>query len=134
MDGNISLSALNDGGPGSIGEQGREYLDYSPGEKYIDNRYYGEIAINYSHKFNDVHEVSGMLIGIGQSTIISAQNDNLESSLPRRNLGLSGVSPICMIPDIWWNSISDTMVRAFCQKITDGGFFPVHRRRLGDFE
>ena len=90
VDGNISLSALNDGGPGSIGEQGREYLDYSPGEKYIDNRYYGEIAINYSHKFNDVHEVSGMLIGIGQSTIISAQNDNLESSLPRRNLGLSG--------------------------------------------
>jgi len=94
-DGETYLTALNDGGPSSVGTTGREYLDYTPGDKDQNNTYYGELAVNYAQHF-DKHEVSGMLIGIMQNSIISyyhlADNtqESLEASLPRRNLGVSG--------------------------------------------
>lgn len=96
IDGTISLMPLNDGGKGSIGEVGREYLDYTSGDKNMTSSYYSEVAANYAQKFNGKHDVSGMLIGIMQNSVTSFyrvdnnENENLEGSLPRRNMGLSG--------------------------------------------
>ncbi len=91
IDGSINLTALNDGTAGSVGQTGREYLDYSAGNKDQVNTYYTEVAANYAQKFNEKHDVSAMLIGIIQNTIVSySNNESLEMSLPRKNLGLSG--------------------------------------------
>lgn len=96
VNGDIYLTAINDGGATSVGETGREYLDYRSGNKNTESVYYGETAINYAHSFDKVHEVTGMLIGTVRNSLVSFYNaddnanESLENSLPRRNLGLSG--------------------------------------------
>ena len=77
-----SLVALNP-------NQGTEYLEYSEGNKVITNSTYFEGALNYNKTLKDKHEVSGMLIGIMRE-LKYANAGNLQSSLPFRNLGLSG--------------------------------------------
>jgi TonB-linked SusC/RagA family outer membrane protein len=77
-----SLVALNP-------NQGTEYLEYSEGNKVITNATYFEGALNYIKTLKDKHEVSGMLIGIMRE-LKYANAGNLQSSLPFRNLGLSG--------------------------------------------
>lgn len=77
-----SLVALNP-------NQGTEYLEYSEGNKVITNSTYFEGALNYNKTLNDKHEVSGMLIGIMRE-LKYANAGNLQSSLPFRNIGLSG--------------------------------------------
>ena len=77
-----SLVALNP-------NQGTEYLEYSEGNKVITNATYFEGALNYNKTLKDKHEVSGMLIGIMRE-LKYANAGNLQSSLPFRNLGLSG--------------------------------------------
>lgn len=77
-----SLVALNP-------SQGTEYLEYSEGNKVITNSTYFEGALNYNKTLKDKHEVSGMLIGIMRE-LKYANAGNLQSSLPFRNLGLSG--------------------------------------------
>lgn len=96
VNGDIYLTAINDGGATSVGETGREYLDYRSGNKNTESIYYGETAINYEHSFDKIHEVTGMLIGTIRNSLVSFynadknENESLENSLPRRNLGLSG--------------------------------------------
>lgn len=91
IDNVITLTPLNDGNAGSVGETGREYLDYSGGDKDQTNNFYTEVAANYVQTFHEKHDVSGMLIGIVQHSIVSnTRDDGLEQSLPRRNMGLSG--------------------------------------------
>ena len=77
-----SLIALNP-------NQGTEYLEYSEGNKIITNSTYFESAIDYNKTINEKHEISGMLIGIMRE-LKYANAGNLQSSLPFRNLGLSG--------------------------------------------
>ncbi|TKG88765.1 TonB-dependent receptor [Puteibacter caeruleilacunae] len=70
-------------------DSGRDYLDYSEDAKSIKNVFYGEAAVNYSATYDEKHGVSGLLVG----TIREETNDspdNLEKSLPYRNLGVSG--------------------------------------------
>jgi len=69
--------------------QGTEYLEYHEGAKTIANTVYFEGALNYNRTINDRHEVSGMLVGIIREEKY-ANNGNLQTSLPYRNLGLSG--------------------------------------------
>ncbi|GAB3417621.1 TonB-dependent receptor [Niabella aquatica] len=96
IDGATNLIALNDGGPNSVGATGREYLDYTPGDKDQTNRYYTELSANYAHKFGNKHDVNGMLVGILQNSLVSYyhlndnNNETLEASLPKRNTSLSG--------------------------------------------
>jgi len=96
VDGETYLNVLNDGSQGSVGTTGREYLDYRSGDKDLTSAYYGEFGVNYAQKFGAVHEVSGMMIGIVQNSVISYyrlddnSNESLEASLPRSNLGVSG--------------------------------------------
>jgi len=77
-----SLIALNP-------NQGTEYLEYSEGNKIITNSTYFESAIDYNKTIKEKHEISGMLIGIMRE-LKYANAGNLQSSLPFRNLGLSG--------------------------------------------
>jgi TonB-linked SusC/RagA family outer membrane protein len=68
---------------------GTEYLGYQEGAKNISTSFYSEAAVNYKRSFNKVHSISGMLIGIAKSSLVGGAGD-LQSSLPFRNLGISG--------------------------------------------
>jgi TonB-linked SusC/RagA family outer membrane protein len=70
-------------------DTGTEYLEYNEGDKTISTAFYMESAINYDQYFNDVHHVSGMLVGILREEKL-ANAGNLQRSLPYRNLGVSG--------------------------------------------
>ena len=69
--------------------QGTEYLEYQEGAKTIANTVYFEGALNYNRTINERHELSGMLVGIIREEKY-ANNGNLQTSLPYRNMGLSG--------------------------------------------
>ena len=69
--------------------QGTEYLSYQEGDKTIANTVYFEGALNYNKTIAERHEISGMLVGIIREEKY-ANNGNLQTSLPYRNLGLSG--------------------------------------------
>jgi len=73
----------------SLNTNGTEYLNYSPGNKQLNTTAYMEAAVNYNQQFNEVHSVSGMLIGLIRSNL-SANAGSLQSSLPHRNQGVSG--------------------------------------------
>lgn len=76
------LTALNP-------EGGSRSLGFASGNRLVSNVVYGELALNYSRTFNEKHSISGVLVGIGrQSTDGNATT--LETSLQRRNLGVSG--------------------------------------------
>jgi len=77
-----SLIALNP-------NQGTEYLEYNEGSKIISNSVYFEGSLNYNRTFKEKHNVSAMLVGIIRE-LKYANNGNLQTSLPYRNLGLSG--------------------------------------------
>ena len=77
-----SLIALNP-------NQGTEYLAYNEGAKIISNSVYFEGSLNYNRTFKEKHNISGMLVGIIRE-LKFANNGNLQTSLPYRNLGLSG--------------------------------------------
>lgn len=87
--GELNLSVLNDGGEGSIGNPGTEYLGYNEGEKKLDSRIYLETAVNYDHTFNEKHAVSGMLINVLSSYELGNAG-SVQNSLASRNHGISG--------------------------------------------
>jgi TonB-linked SusC/RagA family outer membrane protein len=70
-------------------DKGTEYLTYSPGGKTINSLLYGEAALNYNRTFASRHNISGMLVGMARN-YLSANESTLQSSLPQRNIGLSG--------------------------------------------
>jgi TonB-linked SusC/RagA family outer membrane protein len=76
------LSVLNE-------NSGTEYLNYSPGSKDLNSEMYMEGSINYDKKFNDIHGVSGLLVMMLRDKL-TGNADNLQASLPYRNVGLSG--------------------------------------------
>ena len=77
-----SLIALNP-------NQGTEYLEYNEGAKVISNSVYFEGSLNYNRIIKEKHNISGMLVGIFRE-LKYANNGNLQTSLPYRNIGLSG--------------------------------------------
>lgn len=87
--GDVQLNVLNDGGKGSIGLVGTEYLNYSEGAKNLDSRIYLEAAVNYNRTFNEKHAVSGMLINL-MSSFEQGNAGSVQNSLPSRNHGISG--------------------------------------------
>lgn len=84
----ISLTEINNGGPTSVGPVGSEYLGYSEGAKELKSSLYTEAALNYNKEFKK-NTVSGMLVGILRNSL-SGNAGSLQSSLPSRNVGLSG--------------------------------------------
>ena len=69
-------------------EEGTEYLDYHPGTRDINSTFYLEAAVNYDRTFGK-HTISGMLV-YTMRQLLNATANNLQLSLPHRNLGLSG--------------------------------------------
>ncbi|MBV5283584.1 MAG: TonB-dependent receptor [Paludibacter sp.] len=70
----------------------REYLDYTQDVPYVTTATYGEAAINYDRTFGK-HGVSGLLVGYLRNydrTATSTDSDPLISTLPTRNMGVSG--------------------------------------------
>ncbi|HHU98192.1 MAG TPA: TonB-dependent receptor [Petrimonas sp.] len=73
-----------------INEQtGREYLDYSEGQKDVTSSTYFEGALSWERVYNDDHAVSALLVGTMRESI-QANAGDLQQSLPHRNLGLAG--------------------------------------------
>jgi hypothetical protein len=66
---------------------GTEYLGYTPGTKDIISSWYMESAMHYNRTF-DKHGVSGLVYIMREELFANA--DNLQLSLPYRNMGLSG--------------------------------------------
>ncbi|CAD0008741.1 SusC/RagA family TonB-linked outer membrane protein [Flavobacterium salmonis] len=89
--GELALQVLNDGDEGKAEPIGTEYLDYpkDKGNKLLDSRIYAQATINYNRTFNDKHAVTGMVTGL-MSSYEQGNAGSLESSLPSRNLGVSG--------------------------------------------
>jgi TonB-linked SusC/RagA family outer membrane protein len=70
-------------------ETGYEYLNYFQGDKQVSSTFYAESAIDYFREFNVKHTVTGLLVGIIRHSLDGSRN-NLQESLPNRNLGVSG--------------------------------------------
>lgn len=68
---------------------GTEYLGYSEGPKQVRSTTYFQGTINYNRTFNDKHNVTGLLVFLMQNQL-DGNAGSLETSLPRRNLGVSG--------------------------------------------
>lgn len=70
---------------------GNNTLDYTQSPKEVATSSYGEMALNYDRVFNDKHSVNALLVGILRNSIESTgATSTLQTSLPYRNLGLSG--------------------------------------------
>lgn len=80
--GEISLNPLNE-------QNGREYLDFNESAKVIKTRYYLESALTYNRDFNETHNIGGVLVFTLNERFQSGAQ-NLEQSLPYRNMGLAG--------------------------------------------
>lgn len=72
-------------------DEGTEYLNYPAGggKKLITTSVYFQGILNYSKTFNNKHGLSGSLVYQAQNSI-SGDFTSLETSLPARNLGISG--------------------------------------------
>lgn len=81
-DGAYSLIALNE-------TTGTEYLGYSEGQKEVSSTVYMEAAANYNRTFAEKHNISSMMVFIMRNNLRGNAGD-LQSSLPFRNLGVSG--------------------------------------------
>jgi len=70
--------------------KGNESLGFAGGDKSINSTSYGEFAGNYEQVFKEKHNFSAMLVGTIREVITSDFGDDLQRSLPTRNIGLSG--------------------------------------------
>jgi TonB-linked SusC/RagA family outer membrane protein len=70
-------------------DTGTEYLDYRPGKRTLSTLFYLESALNYNRTFGGRHNLSGMLVYIMRESL-NAEAEDLQQSLPYRNVGLSG--------------------------------------------
>lgn len=68
---------------------GTEYLTYNEGDKRVNSTVYIETALDYNRLFADKHNLSGMLVYVLREQL-DGNAGSLQSSLPYRNLGLSG--------------------------------------------
>src|SRR5690606_1103941 len=76
------LAALNP-------EDGSDHIDYTAGGKTVQARYYAEGAMLYNRRYNQRHDVGGLLVGSVKETLDGSAS-NLDSSLPSRNVALAG--------------------------------------------
>lgn len=70
-------------------DQGTEYIDYNPGQRYINTSMYVEGAIEYNNSFQDVHNLNALFVYTMREEK-SGIAENLQLSLPSRNIGLAG--------------------------------------------
>lgn len=66
-----------------------EYLSYEPGIKTVNSSFYLQSIVNYNRNFNQKHGISGLVVFMMRE-YLDANAEELQLSLPFRNLGLSG--------------------------------------------
>ncbi|MDR1154755.1 MAG: SusC/RagA family TonB-linked outer membrane protein, partial [Bacteroidales bacterium] len=81
-DGSYTLWNLNPNG-------GTDYIGYNPGARVINVVFYLESALEYNRTFAKKHSVNGLLVYTMRS-YTEGVADNLQLSLPNRNIGLAG--------------------------------------------
>jgi TonB-linked SusC/RagA family outer membrane protein len=69
---------------------GEEYLNFALGNREQSSIFYLDAALDYSRTFSKDHTLSGLLVYIMRSGLSATKADDLQSSLPSRNLGVSG--------------------------------------------
>ncbi len=69
--------------------EGTEYIDYNPGQRYINTSMYLESAVEYNNTFNSIHNLNALMVYTMREEK-SGIADNLQLSLPGRNIGLAG--------------------------------------------
>lgn len=89
LTGEYTLRALNDGSAGSVGTVGSETLGYAESGKDINSMIWAQGALDYNRRFNNKHDVGGMLISY-LSSYEEGNGGNVTASLPQRNTGISG--------------------------------------------
>src|SRR5688572_2234588 len=83
-----SLSWLNENEGPMPHEDIRELSDNRA--RNLNTNLYGQATLNYSRIFNDKHNIGGTLVYTMQQSLATTTNLDLQSSLPHRNIGLSG--------------------------------------------
>ncbi|WP_240755241.1 TonB-dependent receptor [Pedobacter sp. SYP-B3415] len=68
---------------------GTEYLDYNPGERTVNSKFYVQASLNYNRMLKDKHSLSGLFVFMLRNELTGNVSD-LQSSLPFRNVGLAG--------------------------------------------
>lgn len=68
---------------------GTEYINYNPGERYINTTFYLESAAEYNRVLAEKHNLNGLLVYTMRQEKKGIADD-LQLSLPNRNMGLSG--------------------------------------------
>ncbi len=69
--------------------EGTEYLTTGTNHKSASNSFYFEGVAQYNRLFDKKHEVGALLVGYARELLTDASND-VYSSLPYRNMGISG--------------------------------------------
>lgn len=69
--------------------EGKSALSYEPSGKWVNSNLYMEGAVSYARSFLDKHDVGGLLVYTMQNQV-SGNEDDLQKSLPHRNMGLAG--------------------------------------------
>lgn len=70
-------------------ETGTEFINYSPKERYINSTFYVEASTEYNRSFDDQHNVNALVVYTLRDYKVGVA-DNLQLSLPARNIGLAG--------------------------------------------
>ena len=68
---------------------GTEWIDYNPGDRYINSSFYLEAKAEYTREFENKHNVNALLVYTMRNQK-SGIAKSLQLSLPYRNIGLAG--------------------------------------------
>ncbi len=68
---------------------GTEWIDYNPGDRYINSSVYLEAKSEYTHLFEEKHNVNALLVYTMRNQKFGIA-ESLQLSLPYRNIGLAG--------------------------------------------
>lgn len=69
---------------------GSEWIDYKSDYRYITKTTYLETALNFNKKISEKNNVSGLLVYTMREYLATNNDNDLQKSLPSRNMGLSG--------------------------------------------
>ncbi|GLR19283.1 SusC/RagA family TonB-linked outer membrane protein [Portibacter lacus] len=69
--------------------EGETTLDFQSGNKFVSSTFYTEAALQYNRTISSNHTVNGLVVGILRQ-FLDGNTTTLQSSLPTRNLGVSG--------------------------------------------
>jgi TonB-linked SusC/RagA family outer membrane protein len=69
---------------------GTDYLEQTAGDKALTSSMYFEGAVQYSREFAEKHAVSGLLVYTLRESLDGNVTNDLQASLPFRNIGLAG--------------------------------------------